>query len=101
MIFGMYQRDGKVFTFPISSRSRENLLKIIHQHIKPGSLYYTDDWHAYSSLSIRGDHVVITKEKGKPKGRNTILMGLKASGALLKTGFINIEAFPSIISTCI
>ena len=70
MIFGMYQRNGKVFTFPISSRSRENLLEIIHKHIKPGSLYYTDDWHAYSSLSIRGNHVVITKEKGKPKGRN-------------------------------
>jgi transposase len=41
MIFGMYQRNGKVFTFPISSRARENLLKIIDRYIKPGSLYYT------------------------------------------------------------
>lgn len=70
MIFGLYQRNGRVFTFPISSRNRATLLSIIREHTKPGSLYYTDDWHAYSSLSIRGNHVVIRKEKGRPKGRN-------------------------------
>jgi len=70
MIFGLYQRNGKVFTFPISSRNEKTLVPIIQQHTKPGSLYYTDDWHAYSSLSIRGNHIVIRKEKGKPKGRN-------------------------------
>jgi transposase len=70
IIFGMYQRNGKVFTFPISSRSRQQLLQIINKHLKPGSLYYTDDWHAYSFLSIRGNHVVITKDRGRPKGRN-------------------------------
>ncbi len=81
IIFGMYQRNGKVFAFPISSRSRQELLQIINKHVKPvcgdvrgagrpGSLYYTDDWHAYSFLSIRGNHVVITKDRGRPKGRN-------------------------------
>jgi len=39
---------------------------------KSGSLYYTDDWHAYSFLPIRGKHVVICKELGRPKGRNHI-----------------------------
>jgi transposase len=38
----------------------------------PGSMYYTDDWHAYASLAIRGNHVVITKDKGRPKGRDHI-----------------------------
>jgi len=37
---------------------------------KTGSLYYTDDWFAFNSLLIRGDHVVMLKEKGIPKGRN-------------------------------
>jgi transposase len=72
IIFGLYQRNGKVFTFPISSRSKNTLLPIIEKHIKPGGLYYTDDWHAYSSLSIRGNHVVIKKSEGQPKGRNNI-----------------------------
>ncbi|MCX7881542.1 MAG: transposase [Patescibacteria group bacterium] len=33
------------------------------------SLYYTDDWYAYAFLSIRGEHVVIRKEKGISQGR--------------------------------
>lgn len=72
MIFGLYQRNGKVLTFPISSRSKKVLFPIIEQYIKQGSLYYTDDWHAYSWLNIRGNHVVVTKQKGQPKGRNHI-----------------------------
>jgi len=72
LIFGLYQRNGTVLTFPISSRSRSVLLPIIDKHIKHGSLYYTDNWHAYSSLNIRGNHVVVTKEKGIPKGRDHI-----------------------------
>jgi transposase len=38
----------------------------------PGSLYYTDDWHAYASLAVRGDHIVVRKDRGKPKGRDHI-----------------------------
>jgi transposase len=41
-------------------------------HTKAGSLYYTNDWHAYTFIDIHGNHVVINKEKGKPKGRNQI-----------------------------
>jgi transposase len=70
MVFGMYMRNGKVLTFPISSRSREVLVPLIKDHTKPGSLYYTDDWHAYGSLPVRGSHVVVRKEKGTPKGRD-------------------------------
>jgi transposase len=72
MIFGLYQRNGTVLTFPISSRNRKTLLPIIDKHVKQGSLYYTDNWHAYSSLCVRGNHVVVTKDKGIPKGRNHI-----------------------------
>ena len=70
MVFGIYQRKGKVLTFPISSRSRDSLLPLITQHTKPGSLYYTDDWIAYASLSISGNHVVVPKEKRIARGRD-------------------------------
>lgn len=72
IVFGMYKRNGLVVTFPVSTRSRHELLSIIETHTKPGSLYYTDDWHAYTTLSVRGNHVVITKDKGVPKGRSHI-----------------------------
>ncbi len=72
MVFGLYQRNGRVITFPITSRGRKELTPLMANHTKAGSLYYTDDWHAYTFLNIRGNHVVITKDKGKPKGRDHI-----------------------------
>ena len=72
IVFGMYKRNGLVVTFPVSSRGRKELIPLIVSYTRPGSLYYTDDWHAYASLSVRGNHVVITKEKGRPKGRSHI-----------------------------
>lgn len=70
MVFGIYQRNGKVSTFPITSRAGDTLIPLIGKHTKSGSLYYTDDWFAYAHLSIRGNHVVVRKEKGVPKGRD-------------------------------
>ena len=72
IVFGIYQRNGKVLTFPISSRSIQDLVPLMTAYTKPGSLYYTDDWHAYTFLDIRGNHVVISKDKGRPKGRDHI-----------------------------
>lgn len=69
MVFGIYQRNGMVRTFPVSSREAPTLLPLIEGATKPGSLYYTDDWRAYASLAMRGDHVVVRKEKGQPKGK--------------------------------
>jgi len=72
LVFGMYKRNGLIVTFPVSSRGRSTLLPLIQTHSKPGSLFYTDDWHAYASLSIHGGHVVVTKKKGVPRGRSHI-----------------------------
>lgn len=72
MVFGMYKRNGKVLTFPIANRSRQTLTDIIFNHTSAGSLCYTDDWHAYTYLSIRNNHVVVRKERGIPKGRDHI-----------------------------
>nr|WP_232314052.1 transposase [Ralstonia sp. A12] len=41
-------------------------------HTREGSLYYTDAWQAYATLRLRGDHVVVRKEKGRPVGRDHI-----------------------------
>jgi len=72
IVFGIYKRNGRVLTVPIQSRETKALKSIINHCTKPGSLYYTDDWHAYTYLSVRGNHVVITKDKGVPKGRDHI-----------------------------
>ena len=72
IVFGILKRNGQVQVFPVSGRSERELVGHIIEHTRPGSLYYTDDWQAYASLAIRGDHIVIHKDKGKPKGRDHI-----------------------------
>ena len=49
----IYQRNGKVITFPVSDRKHETLIPFIKLHTKKG-LYYTDDHTAYASLELIG-----------------------------------------------
>jgi transposase len=72
IVLGILQRNGKVRVFPVQGRSGAEVIGLVKEHTKPGSLYYTDDWHAYGSLAIRGDHIVVRKEAGRPKGRTHI-----------------------------
>ena len=72
-MFGLHQGDGQVLTFPVSGCSRAEILSLLLDHTHPGSLYYTDDCHAYTSLSVRGNHVVVSKVKWQPKGRDHII----------------------------
>lgn len=74
IVFGMYQRNGYVFTFPVTDRRIDTLVPLVLEYSKAGSLYYSDDWHAYTRLSIKGNHIVIEKDRGRPqaKGRNHI-----------------------------
>lgn len=70
VVLGILQRNGQVQVFPVQGRSAREIISLVQAHTKPGSLYYTDDWHAYASLAVRGDHIVVRKERGKPKGRD-------------------------------
>jgi len=72
IVLGILQRNGKVRVFPVQGRSGAEVIRLVKVHTKPGSLYYTDDWHAYGSLAVRGDHIVVRKEAGRPKGRSHI-----------------------------
>jgi transposase len=72
LVFGIVQRNGQVQAFPVVGRGAEELISLVCAHTTPGSLYYTDDWQAYASLRIQGDHIVVRKEKGRPKGREHI-----------------------------
>lgn len=72
IVLGILQRDGIVRVFPVPERKDFLIQMLIQSNTKPGSLYYTDDWHAYASLALRGNHIVVRKEKGRPKGRDRI-----------------------------
>ncbi|MBE3086725.1 MAG: hypothetical protein IMZ64_10975 [Bacteroidetes bacterium] len=52
IVFGIYQRNGKVLTCPISSRAKKTMMPYIIRYTQAGSLYYIDDWFAYIFLPI-------------------------------------------------
>jgi len=70
LVFGIIKRNGKVRCAIVPNRKYNTLRKEIAHHTKPGSLYYTDDYQAYASLTLRDEHVIVKKERGKPKGRD-------------------------------
>jgi len=43
IVFGIYQRNGKIIVFPVPSRAEETLLPLIERYTKKGSIYYTDE----------------------------------------------------------
>lgn len=67
IVFGIVKRNGDVKAIPIEAHSGAAVWQEIIKHTKPGSPYYTDDWQAYASLRTRGEHVVIRKERGRPR----------------------------------
>jgi transposase len=72
IVFGIVKRNGQVKAIPIAAHTRAVVMRHIQAHTREGALYYTDEWQAYATLKMRGEHVVIRKEKGKPLGRDPI-----------------------------
>lgn len=72
IVFGIVKRNGMVRAFPLQARKQAEVIRLVREHTKPGSLYYTDQWQAYASLRLVGEHVVVRKEQGRPKGRDHV-----------------------------
>ena len=72
IVFGIVKRNGVVKAMPIPAHSQAAVMREIQAHTREGSLYYTDEWQAYATLKLRGQHVMIRKEKGRPVGRDHI-----------------------------
>ena len=72
IVFGIVKRNGCVKAMPIAAHNRAEIMHKIQAHTREGSLFYTDEWQAYATLKMRGEHVMIRKEKGKPVGRDHI-----------------------------
>jgi transposase len=72
LVFGLVKRNGHVKATPIETASEANIMREIQANTREGSLFYTDGWHAYATLRMRGEHVIIRKEKGRPVGRHHI-----------------------------
>lgn len=72
IVFGLVKRNGWVKAMPIPLHDRVSIMREIDAHTREGALYCTDEWQAYATLKLRGEHVMIRKEKGRPVRRDHI-----------------------------
>jgi transposase len=70
IVLGIIKRNGQVKAWPIAAHSRAEVMRESQAHTREGALDYTDEWQAYATLRMRGEHVGIRKEKGRPAGRD-------------------------------
>ena len=93
LVFGLIKRNGHVKAMPIASASEADIMREIQAHTREGSLYYTDGWYAYATLRLRGEHVIIRKEKGKPVGRDHV-NGIEGFWSYAKTWLYPFRGVP-------
>ena len=102
IVFGLLERDGRVYTKVVESVSAQTLLTHIENHTRKGSVYYTDAFRGYQSLQRFGKHLVVnhSKEFVINELRNT-LMALRSFGVMLNIFCTTTEVFRVTIFRCI
>jgi transposase len=63
IVFGLLERDGRVYTKVVEDVSAETLMAHIEQHTRKGSVYFTDAFRGYQSLQRYGKHLVVNHSK--------------------------------------
>lgn len=58
-VFGVLERDGKVFTVAVPDCKKETLMAKIEAATVKGSVFYTDEFVSYNDLSRFGKHIPI------------------------------------------
>ena len=71
IVFGLIQRNGTVKASPIAAHNRNEVMRHPGAHFA-WFVVLTDEWQAYATLRLRGSHVVVRKEQGRPKGRDHV-----------------------------
>jgi transposase len=56
VVFGLLERDGRVYTKVVYTVSAEELMGIIRTKTRKGSVYFTDSFKSYNSLKRFGKH---------------------------------------------
>lgn len=63
IVFGILERNGKVYTTVVPNVKAKTLMKHIKEKTKKGSVFYTDQFRSYRSLILYGKHEKIDHSK--------------------------------------
>ena len=72
IVFGMLERQGRIFTTIIHNVKAKTLMNNIKKHSQKGSVFYTDTFKSYKSLTFYGKHIEVDHEHTFVKGRRHI-----------------------------
>jgi len=86
-VFGMLERQGKIFTTVVDDVSAQTLLEAIKKHAEKGSVFYTDKFKSYKSLKFYGKHLMVDHGKEFGKARRNI-NGLEGFWSFAKERFL-------------
>lgn len=102
LVFGLLERDGRVYTNVIEHASTEALMGHIEAKTRKGSVYFTEAFRGISRSSVTGNIIrLIIPSHWWISVLKTISMALKGFGAMPSIFCITIAVCQSIISRCI
>jgi transposase len=64
IVFGLLERDGRVYTKVVESVGAQILMEHIRTRTRKGSVYFTDAFKGYRSLRRYGKHHTVNHRKG-------------------------------------
>ncbi len=85
-VFGIFERDGQVFTEIIPDSSRKTLQKLILKRVSPEAIVYSDGWRGYDGLVDVGynKHFRINKSKNFSNGKGIHINGIESFWSFTK-----------------
>ena len=86
-VFGMLERKGKIYTTLVDNVSAETLMNEIKKHAEKGSVFYTDKFKSYKSLTFYGKHITVNHGLYFANGRRHI-NGLEGFWSFAKERFL-------------
>jgi transposase len=63
VVFGLLERDGRVYTKVVYTLSADHLMEIIRKKTRKGTVYFTDSFKSYRSLKRFGKHYTVSHSK--------------------------------------
>ena len=63
IVFGLLERDGRVYTRVVEGVSADDLMAVIRKKTRKGSVYYSDTFRSYNSLKRLGKHLTVNHLK--------------------------------------
>ncbi len=92
IVFGLLERDGRVYTKVVDAVSKEILMEVIRRKSRKGSVYYTDKFKSYNSLKRYGKHYTLNHGKTfvRRGGRRSVhINGIEGFWSYAKHGLYN------------